>query len=138
MSNGYPRYFVVDGRPVKVVSATEVRAMDRETGAMVLDASAAVRVTKDEPGIVALSKDEYKRQLDALRQPILERYATANLPWTWTGDNEMPYRAHVDGHELVIREGDFPDEALYLLRIDGQEVYEIDDWPAAWTKPVMS
>ncbi len=138
MSKAYPWYLTIDGRPVKVVGESDVRAMDPATGAMVPDASFADRIEGNSSSVVTVSKDEYMAKLDALRQPILERFATAPLRWELTGDHDMPYRVAVDGHELVIRTGDFPDEAMYLLRIDGHEVYEIDDWPSAWIKPVVS
>ncbi len=138
MSKAYPWYFTIDERPVKVVGDRDVRAMDPTTGAMVPDPASAERVAARDGGVVERTKDEYMERLDALRQPILERYCTAPLAWQWTGDSDMPYRAVVDGHELVIRAGDFPDEAMYMLRIDGQETYEIDDWPSAWVKPVAS
>lgn len=137
MAKPFPWYFTIDARPVKVVGDNDVRAMDRTTGAMVPDARSAELVAGDHPGVVALTRDEFMQRLDALRQPILERYATASLAWTWTGDSELPYRVVVDGHELAIRPGDFPDEAMYLLRIDGEDVYELDDWPSAWTRPAL-
>jgi hypothetical protein len=135
MAKPYPWYFTIDGRPVEVVGANDVRAMDPATGIMVPDGSYAERIARGGPGVVALSRDRYIERLDLLRQPILERYASTPLTWERTGDGELPYRVVVDGHELVIRVGEFPEEPLYLLRVDGQEEYAIDDWPAAWKKP---
>ena len=124
MSSPYPWYFVIDGRPIKVVEkdgGADVLALDPATGAMV--------------SAPQVERAAYMKLLDRLRQPILEGYATAALRWESTGDNEEPYRLAVGGHELTIRLGAFPDEAMYLLHIDGQGVYAIDDWPAAWKKP---
>lgn len=132
MAHPYPRYLAVEGRPVKIVAPGEVRAMDRATGAMLVDVNLTERIADT---AATLSASEYQRLLDELRQPILERYATAAIRWAATGDSDVPYRATLDGHELTIRQGDFPDEAMYLLRIDGDELYEIDDWPGAWTRP---
>ena len=126
----YPWYFIVDGNPVKVVEQGEVLAMDPATGAMVPDASYRDRISGAQ-----VDKDAYMALLDKLRQPILERFATAPLPWEHTNDSEEPFRCTVDGHEIRIRLGDFPDEAMYLMHIDGQGVYALDDWPSAWTKP---
>lgn len=135
MSEPSSRYFTIEGRLVEVVNDDGVRTMDPATGLMVPDGTYAERIASGGPGVVSLSRAEYVRRRDALRQLILERYATTPLAWERTGDGEVPYRVVVDGHELAIRVGEFPVEALYTLRIDGQEVYEIDDWPAAWQRP---
>lgn len=129
MSKPYPWYFIIDGRPVKVVAA-EVLAMDPSTGAMFANASYRDRVSGAQ-----VEKHAYMELLERLRQPILERYATAALQWESTSDNDEPYRTSVDGHELTIRLGDFPEEAMYLVHVDGQGVYALDDWPNAWRKP---
>ncbi len=131
MSKPYPWYFVIDGNPVKVAAKDEVLAMDPSTGAMVPNASYRDRVS----GGGEVDKATYMELLDKVRQPILERYATAPLQWESTGDSDEPFRITVDGHVLTIRMGDFPDEALYLMHIDGLGVYAIDDWPSAWKKP---
>lgn len=130
MSKPYPWYFVIDGNPVKVASKDEVLAMDPSTGAMVPNASYRDRLSAGE-----VDKDAYMAVLDKLRQPILERYATAPLQWESTGDVDEPHRLVVDGHVLTIRAGDFPDEALYLVHIDGQGVYALDNWPSPWKRP---
>jgi hypothetical protein len=130
MSKPYPWYFVIDGNPVKVAAKDEVLAMDPSTGAMVPSASYQDRLSSGE-----VDKATYMELLDKVRQPILERYATAPLQWESTGDSDEPFRITVDGHVLTIRMGDFPDEALYLMHIDGRGTYAIDDWPNAWKKP---
>lgn len=45
------------------------------------------------------------------------------------------YFAEVDGRRWTIRLGEFPDEQLYALAIDGVEALRFDDWPPAWTRP---
>lgn len=128
-------FFAINGRPVRVASDGDVRAMDPVTGAMVPDGACAERVAAMGPGVVELSQQDYRRRLDALRQPLLERYASAALRWDLADDDELSYCAAVDGHELAIRTGDFPDEPMYLLYVDGQELYTLDDWPSQWLKP---
>jgi len=46
----------------------------------------------------------------------------------------FPYVAGVDGHDLVIRLGDFPEEDLYTLIVDGVEVGAFNDWPSTWDR----
>lgn len=48
---------------------------------------------------------------------------------------EDMYVATVDGQRWTIRLGEFPEESLYALAIDGEEVLRFDDWPAAWRRP---
>jgi acyl-homoserine lactone acylase PvdQ len=137
----YPWYFTIDGRPVKVVGDGDVHAMDPRTGAIRPDVAMATRIRTDanaahvDDGLIALSHDEFRARLDALRQPILERFATAPLSWTWSGDVTVGYRTTFDGHDLAVRSGDFPEEAMYLVTIDGEELYELDGWPSAWSSP---
>lgn len=57
------------------------------------------------------------------------------IVWSGTSDAEHPYRARVDGQDWVVRIGDFPEESLYTLFIEGSEIESFDDWPAAWTRP---
>jgi hypothetical protein len=126
-------YFVSDGRPLKLISTpggTTVLALDPSTGAMVPDERYADRLSGAE-----VDEATYLKLRDRLRQPILERYAASPLRWESTNDFDEPWRLLVDGHVLTIRLGDFPAEPLYLMHIDGQRVYALDDWPARWTKP---
>lgn len=58
-----------------------------------------------------------------------------SLVWRGTGDAIRPYRTSVGDKALTIRLGDFPDEPLYTLIIDGSPVAAFDDWPANWCRP---
>jgi hypothetical protein len=57
--------------------------------------------------------------------------------WKLTPDAEYPYDADVAGRHWRVRLGDFPEEALYTLLVDGKETATFDDWPAAWAKPSL-
>jgi hypothetical protein len=39
------------------------------------------------------------------------------------------------GEQCLIRINDFPDEHLYTLMVNDQEVVHFDDWPLCWTRP---
>ena len=52
-----------------------------------------------------------------------------------TGDATRPWATIVDGARWTIRIGDFPEEPLYHLEIDGNDALHTDDWPATWEKP---
>lgn len=56
------------------------------------------------------------------------------IAWLKGPDPEYIWVAEVDGRPWVIRLGDFPDEPLYTLLVDGRPALEFDDWPAAWQR----
>lgn len=56
------------------------------------------------------------------------------VTWLPGHDREYVYVAEVDGRRWTIRLGEFPDERLYTLIVDGDVVVEFDDWPAAWRR----
>jgi hypothetical protein len=57
------------------------------------------------------------------------------IAWAHTGDGIFPYRATVDGVELLLRVNDFPAEPLYSLLVNGQVTEDLEDWPARWVRP---
>jgi hypothetical protein len=65
-------------------------------------------------------------------------FLTAPIEWSRGEDPEYPYEAEHEGHKLLVRLNDFPDEELYALIADGEEITNFDDWPAAWTRPGTS
>ena len=60
--------------------------------------------------------------------------AGRSVVWQGTGDLESPWAAEVDGERWMIRLGDFPEEPMYRLEVDGAEVGELHDWPQGWTR----
>lgn len=63
------------------------------------------------------------------------RLAQTAVPWRRTGNPLFPYDARVDGARFRIGTGDFPEEPMFTLFIDGAPAAEFDDWPAAWDRP---
>lgn len=57
------------------------------------------------------------------------------VAWRPVADVERPYAADVGGARWGLVLGDFPDEPLWTLEIDGTVVGAFDDWPSAWTRP---
>lgn len=55
--------------------------------------------------------------------------------WMETPDVHFPYKARVDGRDWLLRLGDFPEEPLYTLFIDGQDRGPVESWPTAWARP---
>ena len=60
------------------------------------------------------------------------------IPWEVTEAINLPLRAEVHGHECFIRVNDFPDEPLYTLLVDGEEVRDMDEWPVGWPRPSLA
>ena len=60
------------------------------------------------------------------------------IAWTATEDVDVPWQAVLGAHALTVRLNSFPDEALYSLIANGHLVAEFDDWPTAWTRPIVS
>lgn len=56
------------------------------------------------------------------------------LRWESTGDAVHPYRSRSGTQLLLIRLGDFPEESVYALVVDGEDVVEFDNWPATWSR----
>lgn len=61
-------------------------------------------------------------------------FLSQNINWNETGDVFFPYEADVDGKRLSIRINDFPEEHLYTLLVDGEEVCDFDDWLENWNR----
>lgn len=56
------------------------------------------------------------------------------VSWRSTGDAVDVYRTGMGGEEWLIRVGDYPDERLYALVVNGIILREFDDWPARWSR----
>ena len=64
----------------------------------------------------------------------LEKLLATRVRWT---ENEDPVRrwvARVGSEDWIVSIGDFPDEPLYTLTVDGNHIGDFDDWPSAWTR----
>jgi hypothetical protein len=50
-------------------------------------------------------------------------------------DKGFPHVTDFEGERCFIRMNDFPDDHLYTLIVNGQEVASFDDWPESWDRP---
>lgn len=64
----------------------------------------------------------------------MQNYA---LPITWqeTPDPFFPYAALIDGKRWVLRLNDFPEEPMFTLFVDSEEIGSFDDAPECWVLP---
>jgi hypothetical protein len=76
-------------------------------------------------------------ELDRLlaEPPDVAGLAATPIEWGAGGDPELPYRARLDGQNLLIRLADLAAEPRYRLFVDGCELAELPSWPAAWRRP---
>jgi hypothetical protein len=59
-----------------------------------------------------------------------------SVPWrTASGRDYIVFEAIVGNSHWIIRLNDFPDEPLYSLLINGDEIIHFDEWPANWNRP---
>ena len=63
-------------------------------------------------------------------------YLAESIDWKRTADPRYPFAAKFEGEKCVIRLNDFPDEHLYTLFVDGEEIVSFDDWSSSWNRPV--
>lgn len=66
----------------------------------------------------------------AVSQPYFLRAVT----WKGTQDPMTPWMARVDDADWILRLGEFPDQDMYALLVNGKEAASFNDWPKAWTK----
>jgi hypothetical protein len=64
-----------------------------------------------------------------------QNYLTETVVWRCSSDAEYPLEALFDSDRLALRLNDFPDEHLYTLLLNGEEIASFDEWPAQWVRP---
>jgi hypothetical protein len=137
----YPRYYAVNDRPVKVVrcadGGSDILVLDWSSGTFVPDRSYWEKISNTGIGkdVDELTEAAFQTRVAVLRAAVVAKYADSPITWEDTGDSVVPYRAQVANHIFTVRINDFPDEPLYSLLIDDQEIADLEDWPTAWTQP---
>ena len=64
----------------------------------------------------------------------IPEFSDKKVSWMKTKNTKYPYRAVVDNQEWLLRVNKFPDEPLYTLIVNSNEIIHINDWPIGWTK----
>lgn len=143
MSKPFPWYYAVNDRPVKIVmlpdGGADCLVFDWTSGAFVPDRSYFEKVSDTGIGkdVDQLTEPQFTQRVSELRAPIVARHVASAITWEHTGDGELPYRAEVEGRTFRIRVNDFPEEPLYTLIAEDDELADLDDWPAAWVRPAV-
>jgi hypothetical protein len=134
---GYPRYYAVNDRPVKLVQrdsgVVDAVVFDFATGGWKPDPAYFSKIS-DGGDVDALAEDAFQQLVAHTRRLSAEKRHAAPIQWTHSGDGEFPYQATVENRALQIRVNDFPAEPLYTLIVDGEDIEDLEDWPSAWKK----
>jgi len=96
---------------------------------------AARQILRTRFGDDALPLLDHQRAERTALVHLEDEHATVRVRWRATWSRAVPYQAELDGATWVLRQGAFPDEALYTLYIDGEAIGELDEWPEAWRHP---
>lgn len=137
----YPAFYLVNDRPVKLVltlgGGLDALVFDWKSGAFLPDRSYFAKVSEVGIGkdVDSLAEGEFGQRVLELRRPIVRRLIEAPIAWEATDDAETPYRAAWDDRTFTVRINDFPAEPLYTLIAEGDELADLEDWPAAWVRP---
>lgn len=69
-----------------------------------------------------------------MTQPLLDDCFKQAVVWAKTDHAEFPYVAEINGHSWRLRINDFPEQPLYTLFIDDQEIGNFDEWSLIWQR----
>ena len=106
----------------------------KQSGKSDQDACAAVvRWARHSPAVWA-NEDQRKKKGLAHLNPLLGSYLARALNWNITSDHDFPWKSHVEGAHWQVRLNDFPDDLMYTLIIDGNEIGSFHDWPETWRR----
>lgn len=62
---------------------------------------------------------------------MINNYLIKKIIWTQDSQNEMIFRAMVDGNECILKINDFPSEPMYTLTVSDGNI-NFDDKPELW------
>ncbi len=131
------RYFTVHERPVVIATrddgSADALVLEHETGTFVRDRSYVARVSEAVTGVQEHSAEELDAIVATLRVGIVGKLLVRTIAWKNTGFAGFPYTATVGHIALTVRVND-PSEPVYTLMAKDDELADMDDWPAAWSK----
>lgn len=138
---GETEYYAVNDRPVKVVElpdgSADIFVFEWSTGGFVPDRSywGYVNGTESFKDVDSLTKEQFEQLVAPLRTRAVVKHVTTPIVWERMPDAEFPFKALIEGHVFTIRINDFPAAPLYTLLVDGEELADLEDWPAKWSRP---
>jgi len=64
----------------------------------------------------------------------LEEYLSTDVKWWKTKDPTALWRTQVGAGTWTVRVNDFPEEHLYTLFVNDEELGSFDEWPSQWSR----
>jgi len=64
----------------------------------------------------------------------LDDCLTTDVKWSKTDDPTVLWRAQVGAGAWTVRVNDFPEEHLYTLYVNDQQLGSFDEWPRQWSR----
>jgi hypothetical protein len=65
----------------------------------------------------------------------LDDFLCERIVWSHTADDALiHWRSNIDRDTWTVRVNDFPDEHLYTLFVNEEEVGSFDQWPRDWIR----
>jgi len=77
------------------------------------------------------------QRLTAERVPSrfsLDDCLNSGVTWSKTNDPTALCGAHVGAETWIVRVNDFPEEHLYTLYVNDEELGSFDEWPRRWSR----
>jgi hypothetical protein len=64
----------------------------------------------------------------------LDDYLDIDVTWSKTNGPMVLWRARVGAENWIVRVNDFPEEHLYTLYVNDEELGSFDEWPHQWSR----
>ena len=81
-----------------------------------------------------LSCDLWEGVIIAKHSSTFHEITQQQVTWKPTGSKHAPWAADHEGHRIVACIGCFPDEYLYHIIQESDELGQMNDWPARWSR----
>lgn len=111
-----------------------VMGLDRNTGVLVPRYDLLTRIREGAADLDQLDMPAFRALLRRWRERLMREHCAQARAWVPTGHGEFPLRGEIGGQPARIRINDFPAEPMYSVIVAGQNIGNLDDWPAAWTE----
>jgi len=64
----------------------------------------------------------------------LDDCLSIGIAWSHTNDPTALWSANVGAETWIVCVNDFPEEHLYTLYVNGEELGSFDEWPRQWSR----
>ncbi len=128
--------FSLAGWPVMSLTPAKgglaVMGLDRASGAFVPRYDLYTCLREGSIDLDSLDMPAFRALVRQWRERLMQAHCAVASDWIRTGNGEFPLRGEIAGSAALIRVNDFPAEPLYSVLVGGQNIGNLDDWPALW------